>query len=100
MLLAMTSSWRSSVVCRESPMRSAFSIGGSPLHDRFRTGAALPSLTFPDPQSLFAVLPNRGGLASHSAKAVPTRKVVIYERVGNLAGSQPRGRKVLLTMFA
>jgi hypothetical protein len=30
-LLATTSICRSSVICRDSPMRSAFSIGGSPL---------------------------------------------------------------------
>src|SRR5882757_3384643 len=40
-LLATTSICRSSTICRDSPTRSAFSIGGSPLH-RFRR-AALPS---------------------------------------------------------
>ena len=40
-LLAMTSICRSSVICRDSPTRSVFSIGGSPL--RSIRAAALPS---------------------------------------------------------
>jgi hypothetical protein len=43
-LLATTSSCRSKTVCRESPMRSVFSIDGLPLSDPL---AALPSV-FPD----------------------------------------------------
>src|SRR6185437_4110288 len=49
MLLATTSSCRSRIVCRESPMRSAFSIDGSPLNHP--QAEALPGL--------FADLANR-----------------------------------------
>src|SRR5215470_7824770 len=93
MLLATTSSCRSSTVCRDRPMRSAFSTVFSPEDDPL---TALPGR--------WRMLANLGSpkprFAEYSAKAVPVWKIVISEWVIFLGGLETVGRKVLLTMFA
>jgi hypothetical protein len=82
-LLATTSICRSSVICRDSPTRSVFSIGGSPL--QIDPCAALSQAL----QRIWQTVqgsPKPLGFADLSAKAVPSRKISIFEWLGCFAG--------------
>src|SRR4029453_14507085 len=95
-LLATTSICRSSVICRESPTRSIFSIGGSPL-DRSEAGSPKPVVRI---RRKPLGSPKPAGHASYSAKAVPSREIPGLQGVRRFLGCEAGGRKVLLTMFA
>src|SRR5207244_13013000 len=92
--LATTSLCRSSVICRESPTRSIFSIGGSPL-DRPEAGSPKPAVRI---RRKPLGSPKPAGHASYSAKAVPSRETLAFYGVRRFSGHGGGGRRVLLTM--
>ena len=92
-LLATTSICRSSVICRESPTRSVFSIGGSPL-DRSEK-PALPSLWSGSRRKPLGS-PKPRGHASTSAKAVPSREMSCFQWVRLFFGARGGRQKGLV----
>src|SRR6266702_1739641 len=92
-LLATTSICRSSTTCRDSPTRSVFCIGGSPLVRRpaYRLSQA-GEADHDEP----IWLSQASGFAVFSAKAVPNGKMSENEGVRRFAGSRTGRQKGLV----
>src|SRR5207302_9863496 len=100
MLLATTSSCRSNATCRESPTRSAFSIGGSPLRVDPPEANALPGAVRADLVKPAKALPSRAVRWTYQRKPCQVGKCLYLKGLGRSPECFAGGRKVLLTMFA
>ena len=88
MLLATTSSSRRSAICRDSPMRSAFSIASAPLEP----AAAAPSRGRTAPKARRRALPSRRLAGDIAARRAKSENRVDIRCLDEIAGGVPGGK--------